>query len=120
LEVLEGVAIINQIVKYLQRDGHNVNKKLLNKVIKYMGIKALYPNLNMTIDIKEHYKYSYLLKEFRNDKGQVIIKKVNQVYLTDMNTYSQDKIHSAIHYHIPNEVYFQGLNNTKSKGDEKL
>lgn len=57
-----------------------------------MGIKALYPKLNMPIGIKEHYKYSYLLKEFRNDKGQVIIQKVNQVYLTDMNTYNQDKM----------------------------
>ena len=73
-----------RITKQLQRDGYNVGKKLVRKAMKYMGIKALYPKPKTTIGNKEHYKYPYLLKEFRNDKGQVIINEVNQVWSTDI------------------------------------
>jgi len=47
-----------------------VGKKLAKKAMKYMGIKALYPKPKTTIGNKEHYKYPYLLKEFRNDAGE--------------------------------------------------
>jgi len=73
-----------RITKQLQRDGYNVGKKLVKKAMKYMGIKALYPKPNTTIGNKEHYKYPYLLKEFRNDRGQVIIDNVNRVWSTDI------------------------------------
>ena len=36
---------------------------------------------------KEHYKYKYLLKEFKNDNNQVIIDTPNRVWATDI-TYS--------------------------------
>jgi putative transposase len=49
-----------------------------------MGIKALYPKPKITIGNKEHYKYPYLLKAFRDDAGQVIIDKVNKVWSTDI------------------------------------
>ncbi|CAA6799149.1 MAG: Mobile element protein [uncultured Sulfurovum sp.] len=73
-----------RITKQLQRDGYNVGKKLVKKAMRYMGIKALYPKPKTTIGNKEHYKYPYLLKEFRNDAGQVIIDKVNKVWSTDI------------------------------------
>jgi putative transposase len=73
-----------RITKQLQRDGYNVGKKLVKKAMRYMGIKALYPKPKTTIGNKEHYKYPYLLKEFRNHAGQVIIDKVNQVWSTDI------------------------------------
>jgi len=34
-----------------------------------MVIEALYPKTKTTIANKEHYKYEYLLKEFRNYAG---------------------------------------------------
>ena len=73
-----------RITKQLQRDGYSIGKKLVKKVMRYMGIKALYPKPKTTIGNKEHYKYPYLLKEFRNTKGQVIISSVNQVWSTDI------------------------------------
>ena len=73
-----------RITKQLQRDGYNVGKKLVKKAMRYMGIKALYPKPRTTIGNKEHYKYPYLLKTFRNDAGQVIIDKVNKVWSTDI------------------------------------
>jgi putative transposase len=71
--------------KQLLRDGHNVGKKFVNKAMKYMGIEALYPKPKTTTANKEHYKYEYLLKEFRNYSGQVIIEKVNHVWSTDID-----------------------------------
>jgi putative transposase len=73
-----------RITKQVQRDGYNVGKKLVKKAMRYMGIKALYPKPRTTIGNKEHYKYPYLLKTFRNDAGQVIIDKVNKVWSTDI------------------------------------
>jgi len=73
-----------RITKQLQRDGFNVGKKLVRKAMRYMGIEALYPKPKTTIGNKEHYKYSYLLKDFRNDAGQVVIDKANKVWSTDI------------------------------------
>ena len=49
-----------------------------------MGIRALYPKARTTIANKEHKKYPYLLKEFKNDKNQVIIDTPNKVWSTDI------------------------------------
>ncbi|OHD95693.1 MAG: hypothetical protein A2019_02575 [Sulfurimonas sp. GWF2_37_8] len=68
----------------LLRDGFSIGKKFVKKAIKYMGIEALYPKPKTTTANKEHYKYPYLLKEFRNYAGQVIIEKTNQVWSTDI------------------------------------
>ena len=56
-----------------------------------MGIKALYPKPKMTIGNKEHYKYPYLLKEFKNDAGQVIIDETNKVWSTDITYIKLEK-----------------------------
>ncbi|CAA6816229.1 MAG: Mobile element protein [uncultured Sulfurovum sp.] len=73
-----------RITKQLQKDGFNVGKKLVRKAMRYMGIEALYPKPKTTIRNKEHRKYPYLLKEFRNTDGQVIIDKINKVWSTDI------------------------------------
>jgi len=80
-----------RITKQLQRDGYKVGKKLVKKAMRYMGIKALYPKPRTTIGIKEHYKYSYLLKEFRNEEGQVIVDQVNKVWSTDITYIKLEK-----------------------------
>lgn len=73
-----------RMTKQLQRDGYNVGKKLIRKAMKYMGIEALYPKPKTTTANKEHYKYPYLLKDFRNDAGQVVIDRNNKVWSTDI------------------------------------
>jgi len=73
-----------RITKQLQIDGYNVGKKLIKKAMKYMGIEALYPKPKTTTANKEHYKYPYLLKDFRNDAGQVVIDRANKVWSTDI------------------------------------
>jgi len=73
-----------RITKQLQIDGYNIGKKLVKKAMKYMGIEALYPKPKTTTANKEHYKYPYLLKDFRNDAGQIIIDRANKVWSTDI------------------------------------
>ena len=75
----------------LQRDGYNVGKKLIKKAMKYMGIEALYPKPKTTTANKEHYKYPYLLKDFRNDAGQVVIDRANKVWSTDITYIKLEK-----------------------------
>jgi len=80
-----------RITKQLQIDGYNIGKKLIKKAMKYMGIEALYPKPKTTTANKEHTKYPYLLKDFRNDAGQVVIDRANQVWSTDITYIKIDK-----------------------------
>jgi putative transposase len=61
-----------------------VGKKFVKKAMKYMGIKALYPKPKTTVANSEDTKYAYLLKEFRNEAGQVVIDRANRVWSTDI------------------------------------
>ena len=37
-----------------------------------------------------------------------------------MNKYNSKRLHSAIGYKTPNEIYYQAINNLDSKGVKKL
>jgi len=80
-----------RIHSQLLRDGYNVGKKLVKKAMRYMGVEALYPKPKTTTANKEHYKYPYLLKDFRNDAGQVVIDKANKVWSTDITYIKLEK-----------------------------
>jgi len=80
-----------RIHSQLLKDGHNVGRKLVKKAMKYMGIEALYPKPKTTIANKEHYKYEYLLKEFRNEAGQIVIDRANKVWSTDITYIKLEK-----------------------------
>ena len=75
----------------LLRDGASIGKKFVKKAMKYMGIVALYPKPKTTLANKEHYKYPYLLKDFRDDAGRVVIEKTNQVWSTDITYIKLEK-----------------------------
>jgi len=75
----------------LENEGFTVGRKLIKTIYQYLGIKALYPTKKTTIPNKEHYKYKYLLKEFKNDKNQVIIDTPNKVWSTDITYIKLEK-----------------------------
>jgi len=75
----------------LLRDGHSVGKKFVKKTMRYMGIEALYPKPKTTTANKQHYKYPYLLKDFRDYAGPVVIEKTNQVWSTDITYIKLEK-----------------------------
>jgi len=80
-----------RLVTALANEGVNVGRKLLKTAMEYIGIKALYPKHKTTQAYKEHYKYKYLLKEFKNDKNQVIIDTPNKVWSTDITYIKLEK-----------------------------
>ena len=82
-----------RIVTALQNMGINIGRKLVRSAMKYIGIEALYPKPKTTIPNKEHKKYPYLLKQFKNDKNQVIIDTPNQVWSTDITYIKLEKGH---------------------------
>ena len=73
-----------RVHKLLLRLGYNIGRKMVQKAMKFMGIKALYPKPKTTIANKEHKKYPYLLNTFKNNENQVVIEKPNQVWSTDI------------------------------------
>ncbi len=68
----------------LEREGISIGKKKTISAMKFMGLRAIYPEPKTTVAIKEHKKYPYLLKQFKNENGQVIIKETNKVWATDI------------------------------------
>jgi len=82
-----------RIVTALYNIGYNVGRKLVKSMMSYMGIRAIYPTKKTTIPNKEHYKYKYLLKQFKNDQNQVIIDTPNKVWSTDITYIKLEKGH---------------------------
>ncbi len=80
-----------RLVTALANEGFNVGRKLVKSAMLYMGIKALYPKHRTTQPNKEHDKFPYLLKEFKNDKNQVIIDTPNKVWSTDITYIKLEK-----------------------------
>jgi putative transposase len=82
-----------RIVTALQNIDINIGRKLVRSAMKYMGIEAIYPKNKTTIVNKQHYKYKYLLSQFKNDKNQVIIDTPNKVWSTDITYIKLEKGH---------------------------
>jgi putative transposase len=80
-----------RVHKLLQRLGFNAGRKLIKSAFEFMGIRALYPKVRTTLANKEHKKYPYLLKAFKNDNNQVVIDTPNQVWSTDITYIKLEK-----------------------------
>jgi len=61
----------------LRRKGYRVNRKRVQRLMRLMGIEAIYPKRNLSRPHPSHKIYPYLL---RNQK----IQEVNQVWSTDI------------------------------------
>lgn len=66
-----------RMAEILNSKGEIVNRKRLQRLMRIMGIEAMYPKPKTSIGNKEHYKYPYLLKDLK-------IYKPNQVWGTDI------------------------------------
>lgn len=66
-----------RITAALRRQGHHINHKRVERLMRLMGIQALYPRPRTSIPAPNHLIYPYLLKD-------VHITKPNQVWGTDI------------------------------------
>lgn len=68
---------IEKMTIILRRQGHLVNPKRIRRLMRLMGLEAIYPKLNLSKPIKEHKIYPYLLRGVRIDR-------VYQIWSTDI------------------------------------
>lgn len=66
-----------RMVAYLAHRGYSVNRKRVQRLMRQLGIEAVYPKPNLSKRHPEHKVYPYLLRD-------VEIASVNQVWSTDI------------------------------------
>lgn len=62
---------------YLRSLGHRVGEKRVRRLMRLMGLMAIYPKPNLSLQNKAHERYPYLLRDVR-------VERVNQVWSTDI------------------------------------
>jgi putative transposase len=66
-----------KIAKELTRQGHHVNRKRIQRLMRLMGLEAIYPKPNLSKSHPDHIVYPYLLKGIE-------ITRPNQVWSADI------------------------------------
>lgn len=61
----------------LKERGFNVNRKRAARLMRLMGLEAFYPKPSLSMNVAEHKKYPYLLRN-------IITSTINQVWSTDI------------------------------------
>ncbi len=103
---------VEKMTEWLKRQGYRVNCKRIRRLMRKMGLEAVYPGPRLSMSNKEHKKYPYLLKDLQ-------INRPDQVWCTDI-TYIRMK-HGFIYliaimdWHSRYVVAW-GLSNTMDKG----
>jgi len=68
---------VPRMTALLRRQGYQVNPKRVRRLMRFMGLEAIYPKRNLSKPSKEHKIYPYLLKG-------ACIEKPNQVWCADI------------------------------------
>jgi putative transposase len=66
-----------RMVTWLQGQGHEVNRKRVQRLMRLMGLEAIYPKPRLSVGGAGHKVYPYLLRN-------VTIGRINQVWSTDI------------------------------------
>jgi putative transposase len=68
---------VRRITAWLRRQGHDVNPKRVRRLMRRMGLEALYPRRRLRLSVPGHTTCPYLLRNLR-------IEHPNQVWCTDI------------------------------------
>lgn len=66
-----------RMATWLRSQGHEVNRKRVQRLMRLMGLEAIYPKPKLSVGGAGHQVYPYLLRG-------VTIERVNQVWSTDI------------------------------------
>jgi putative transposase len=66
-----------QMARHLRRQGYTVGRKRVRRLMRKMGLAAVYQRPRTTIPMKDHVIYPYLLRDMKIDRP-------NQVWCTDI------------------------------------
>jgi putative transposase len=68
---------VDKMTEWLKREGYPVNRKRTRRLMRKMGLEAVYPGPRLSVSNKEHRKYPYLLRN-------LTINRADQVWCTDI------------------------------------
>lgn len=68
---------VPKMTAWLIRQGYHVNHKRIRRLMRKMGLEAVYPGPRLSIASKDHKKYSYLLRD-------LVINHQDQVWCADI------------------------------------
>jgi putative transposase len=68
---------VDKMTAWLNRQGHNVNKKRIRRLMRIIGIEAIYPKRRLSLSAQGNKKYPYLLRDIK-------IEKPEQVWCADI------------------------------------
>lgn len=68
---------VAKMTAWLIRQGFEINPKRVRRLMRLMGLEAIYPKRNLSIAAAEHKKYPYLLRD-------VLVERPDQVWSTDI------------------------------------
>lgn len=68
---------VEKMTASLRRKGYDVNPKRIRRLMRLMGLEAIYPKPRLSVTAKEHKKYPYLLRG-------VVIERPDQVWCADI------------------------------------
>jgi len=68
---------VDKMTEWLKREGYAVNVKRVRRLMRKMGLEAIYPKQNLSLSSAEHKKYPYLLRD-------LAIGRPDQVWCTDI------------------------------------
>lgn len=71
------LGLFRRITSMLHRGGYIINHKKVARLMKVIGLEAMYPTPRLSMSHKEHKKYPYLLKGLS-------IERPNQVWSSDI------------------------------------
>ena len=68
---------VEKITQWLKRQGFKVNPKRVRRLMRQMGLEAIYPKRNLSVSSADHKKYPYLLRDLN-------IERPDHVWCTDI------------------------------------
>jgi putative transposase len=63
---------VDKMTAWLIRQGYKVNPKRIRRLMRKMGIEAIYPKPRLSVSTSEHKKYPYLLRDLEIDRPDYV------------------------------------------------
>jgi putative transposase len=95
LNEIEKIYLVNPTYGYrrikaeLNRSGYAIGKKKVVSMMGYLGIRAVYPKKRVRYNNQIQNRHPYLLDEFKDDKGKIILSKKGSVIIPCHPNYPQ-------------------------------
>ena len=102
LREIEKIYLVNPTYGYrrikaeLNRSGYAIGKKKVVSMMGYLGIRAVYPKKRVRYNNQIQNRHPYLLDEFKDDKGKIILSKSNTVWSADITYIKLEKGHAYL------------------------